>query len=131
MQFLCEMAAAWQMCVDSRLGIFAEDSPFSDPLAKLEDEVLAPNPPYVSPHHIWTKVSQVVVGWLLVSDRHVICSVLCLLVWWAAGLNVFSTSLSINKSVSINKSLLQENSPINRSLYQYVCLYQPVSPARK
>ena len=58
MQFLCEMAAAWQMCVDRKLGIFAEDSPFSDPLAKQEDEVLAPNPPYVAPHHIWTKVSE-------------------------------------------------------------------------
>ncbi|KAL8613207.1 hypothetical protein ACOMHN_043016 [Nucella lapillus] len=55
MEFLCEMAAAWQMCVDRRLGIFAEDTHMQDPLAKRENEVLAPNPPYVAPHQIWTK----------------------------------------------------------------------------
>nr|KAG5713260.1 hypothetical protein BaRGS_007787 [Batillaria attramentaria] len=55
MEFLCEMAAAWQMCVDRRFGIFAEDAPRPDPLAKREDMVLAPNPPYVAPHQIWTK----------------------------------------------------------------------------
>ncbi|KAK7505986.1 hypothetical protein BaRGS_00002708 [Batillaria attramentaria] len=54
-EFLCEMAAAWQMCVDRRFGIFAEDAPRPDPLAKREDMVLAPNPPYVAPHQIWTK----------------------------------------------------------------------------
>lgn len=57
LQFLCEMTAAWQMCIDLRLGMFAEDAPRPDPLAKHENEDLTPKPPYVAPHQIWTKVS--------------------------------------------------------------------------
>lgn len=55
-QFLCEMAMAWQMTVDKKLGIFAEDKPRPDPLAKTEDQSLDPNPPMVAGHQIWTKV---------------------------------------------------------------------------
>lgn len=55
-QFLCEMAAAWQFSVDSRIGIFEEDKKRPDPLAKAENEVLGPDPPFARPHHIWTQV---------------------------------------------------------------------------
>ncbi|XP_046360282.2 phosphatidylinositol 4-kinase alpha-like isoform X1 [Haliotis rufescens] len=54
-ELLCEMAAAWQMSIDLKLGIFEEDTPIPDPLARREDEILSPNPPYVMPHQIWTK----------------------------------------------------------------------------
>eukprot|EP00106_Octopus_bimaculoides_P007153 XP_014774595.1 PREDICTED: phosphatidylinositol 4-kinase alpha-like isoform X3 [Octopus bimaculoides] len=54
-EFLCEMAMAWQMTVDKKLGIFAEDKPRPDPLAKTEDQILDPNPPHVAGHQIWTK----------------------------------------------------------------------------
>lgn len=54
-EFLCEMAMAWQMTVDKKLGIFAEDKPRPDPLAKTEDQSLDPNPPMVAGHQIWTK----------------------------------------------------------------------------
>lgn len=57
-QFLCEMAMAWQMTVDKKLGIFAEDKPRPDPLAKTEDQSLDPNPPMVAGHQIWTKVGR-------------------------------------------------------------------------
>ncbi|ESO97694.1 hypothetical protein LOTGIDRAFT_103639 [Lottia gigantea] len=54
-EFLCEMAAAWQMSVDLKLGIFEEDQPIPDPLAKKEGVDLAPQPPYTAPHAIWTR----------------------------------------------------------------------------
>ncbi|XP_078336365.1 phosphatidylinositol 4-kinase alpha-like [Crassostrea virginica] len=54
-EFLCEMAAAWQFSVDSKMGIFEEDKRRPDPLAKAEDEVLGPDPPFAKPHHIWTQ----------------------------------------------------------------------------
>ncbi|KAK6191311.1 hypothetical protein SNE40_003034 [Patella caerulea] len=54
-EFMCEMAAAWQYSVDLKLGIFEDDKPQLDPLAKSEGVDLAPIPPAVSPHAIWTK----------------------------------------------------------------------------
>ncbi|XP_021377626.1 phosphatidylinositol 4-kinase alpha-like isoform X3 [Mizuhopecten yessoensis] len=54
-EFLCEMAAAWQITIDKKLGIFQEDRPSIDPLAKAEGQILEPNPPYAGPHQIWTK----------------------------------------------------------------------------
>ncbi|XP_062588022.1 phosphatidylinositol 4-kinase alpha-like isoform X3 [Saccostrea cucullata] len=54
-EFLCEMAAAWQCTVDSKMGIFEEDKRRPDPLAKAENDVLGPDPPFGKPHHIWTK----------------------------------------------------------------------------
>ncbi|KAL4223436.1 Phosphatidylinositol 4-kinase alpha [Mactra antiquata] len=57
-EFLCEMAAAWQLTIDRKLGIFRADPPRPDPLAKTEGQVLHPDSPYVAPHHIWTKFLQ-------------------------------------------------------------------------
>ena len=56
---MCEMAAAWQITVDKNLGIFCNDPPVPDPLAKAENQVLAPNPPDPRPHNIWTQVVEV------------------------------------------------------------------------
>jgi phosphatidylinositol 4-kinase len=52
------MAAAWQLTIDMKLGIFREDKPRPDPLAKEEGQVLHPDAPQVMPHHIWTKVNR-------------------------------------------------------------------------
>ncbi|XP_052243319.1 phosphatidylinositol 4-kinase alpha-like isoform X4 [Dreissena polymorpha] len=57
-EFLCEMAAAWQLTIDMRLGIFREDPPRPDPLAKTEGQVLSPDGPFVAPHSIWVKFLQ-------------------------------------------------------------------------
>ncbi|XP_052799861.1 phosphatidylinositol 4-kinase alpha-like isoform X2 [Mya arenaria] len=57
-EFLCEMSAAWQLTIDMKLGIFREDPPRVDPLAKTEGQVLHPQAPYVAPHNIWTKFLQ-------------------------------------------------------------------------
>ncbi|XP_064651813.1 phosphatidylinositol 4-kinase alpha-like isoform X3 [Lineus longissimus] len=53
--FMQEMAAAWQMTIDLRLGVFAEDKPDISPLAASESNIPKPTPPYVAPHQIWTK----------------------------------------------------------------------------
>ena len=50
------MAAAWQMTVDMRLGLFQADSEEGNPLAVEEGKILAPNPPFIAPHNVWTKV---------------------------------------------------------------------------
>ncbi|XP_053375288.1 phosphatidylinositol 4-kinase alpha-like [Mercenaria mercenaria] len=57
-EFLCEMAAAWQLTIDKKLGIFRNDKPRPDPLAKTEGQVLHPDAPYVDPHNIWVKFLQ-------------------------------------------------------------------------
>ncbi|XP_060554504.1 phosphatidylinositol 4-kinase alpha-like isoform X3 [Ruditapes philippinarum] len=57
-EFVCEMAAAWQLTIDMKLGIFRDDKPRSDPLAKTEGQVLHPDAPYVEPHNIWVKFLQ-------------------------------------------------------------------------
>ncbi|KAK3587139.1 hypothetical protein CHS0354_006780 [Potamilus streckersoni] len=54
-EFMCEMAAAWQLTIDMKLGIFREDSSRLDPLAKAEEDILEPNAPNTTPHQIWSK----------------------------------------------------------------------------
>ena len=52
-----EMSSAWQMTVDIKLGLFAEDKMQESPLIIKEGETRKPNPPFVLPHNMWTKVS--------------------------------------------------------------------------
>ncbi|XP_052072692.1 phosphatidylinositol 4-kinase alpha-like isoform X2 [Mytilus californianus] len=54
-EFFCEMAAAWQVTIDKKLGIFREDRPEVDPLAKTENDIVGPHPPVVGPHQLWTQ----------------------------------------------------------------------------
>ncbi|XP_022109490.1 phosphatidylinositol 4-kinase alpha-like [Acanthaster planci] len=55
MHFMREMAAAWQMTVERRLGMFAPDPDQPSPLAAASGEdVPLPNPPNATPHDIWT-----------------------------------------------------------------------------
>jgi len=53
---MSEMAAAWQLTIDKKLGIFREDPVRPDPLSKTEGQQLTPDAPFVMPHAIWTKV---------------------------------------------------------------------------
>ena len=55
-QFMQEMSAAWQNTVDLRLGLFTVDRPEVSPLVHTEGQPLKPDPPFVIPHNIWTKV---------------------------------------------------------------------------
>ncbi len=50
------MGAAWQMTIDMKLGLFAEDSEIQDPLAASESNPIKPSPPFVQAHNIWIEV---------------------------------------------------------------------------
>ena len=50
------MSSAWQMTVDLKLGLFAEDPMEESPLIIKEGVTPAPKPPFVMPHNMWTKV---------------------------------------------------------------------------
>uniref|UniRef100_T1J2J9 Thymidine kinase, cytosolic n=1 Tax=Strigamia maritima TaxID=126957 RepID=T1J2J9_STRMM len=54
-QFLQDMASAWQTTIDRRMGMFFEDKVTVSPLAAYEGCDLTPNPPFVTPHTMWIK----------------------------------------------------------------------------
>ena len=59
LQFLQEMAAAWQMTIDKKMGIFVDNPIEPNPLVAGEDDVFKPNPPFAGAHGVWTKVCMV------------------------------------------------------------------------
>ncbi|RWS14888.1 phosphatidylinositol 4 kinase-like protein [Dinothrombium tinctorium] len=55
LQFIREMASAWNASIDRRLGLFAPDPIQVDPLSPQEGTNFAPSPPYIGAHKQWIK----------------------------------------------------------------------------
>lgn len=54
-EFALEMATAWDATIDRKMGLFAEEPPPIDPLAKADGLKLEANHPPIGAHHVWLK----------------------------------------------------------------------------
>lgn len=98
LQFVQEMAAAWQATIDLKLGIFAPDEEEISPLMASDENVPEIKRPDVAAHRIWLKVCCTFI------IKYSMCTCTCILVR-AGHLTEYFVSLIVYEFIEVDNKV--------------------------